>query len=542
MTREKKNKLSIHLIRKDTPDDEIIVQDPGLINREIDGSRLYVRPSATKRPAWISSFFGSTLASEKGIFSSVPSAALIIPVKVEAKTARHFAVTFGAGYHLLRKGVSEEHFGLRVVLNAVDQKNIRAIDKTSLGALLKQTREQAGRSAETSEFGINIEQDLIQAVTGLSTEKGLGKTISGKDSLHISVPNTLHDIDELLKLCFRCYNSAEYKKKFPWIDQIEEIRDVRKVEELDLQLERKINEENFEKLWMAIPEIIDWYDFECFKYRRSEKAGKYRDLMIPDFIEEHENHKGKFTAELLKKYEAYCYFETSPEKSWRIYDCIYAEISERDRIYTLTNGKWYQVNKDFSDDVEKEYSRILLEKSPIKLPDCPTREEKSTEPVVESRYNEYAAEKGSHALLDRKTVMHSGSPIEICDLYSRNREFIHVKHYGGSSVLSHLFNQGIVSAELFSSHASFRKEMNKRLPAEFRVKNPAQPIIPQEYKIDFGIISSSKKELDIPFFSKVALRNSFLRLKLYRYKVYLQKIEVDSRVQLKTEKTAKKEQ
>lgn len=539
MSKEKKNKLSIYLIKKDVPVDGIIVLDSRLIIREINEARLYIRPSATKRPRWITSFFGSVLTEEKGIFSSVPSAALIVPVKVEEKALRYFAITFGAGYHLMQKGVFEEHFGLHIVLNAIDEKNIRIIDKTNLGALVKQTREQAGRSAETSEFGIDIEQDLVQAVQGLSTDPALGKTISGKDSLHVSISNTFNNINDFLKLCFQHSNSREYKKKFPWIDQIEEIRDAKKIAELDAQLVLKINNDNHDKLWMAIPEIIDWADFDCFKYRTSEKAEEYRDLQIPDFINEHTKYKGAFTLELLKGFEAYCYFESLPEKSWRIYDCIYVEISERDRVYTLTNGKWYQINKDFSDDVEKEYSKILSLKSPVSLPNCPTRKEKIMEPVVESQYNEYAAEKTGYALLDRKTVMHSGSPIEVCDLYSNNKEFVHVKHYGGSSVLSHLFNQGVVSAELFSSHPSYRKEMNKRLPIGFQVKLPDQPIIPEEYKVVFGIISNSKDGLEIPFFSKVSLRNAYRRLKLYRYEVYLQKIEVDESVKLKSDKVAK---
>ena len=136
--------------------------------------------------------------------------------------------------------------------------------------------------------------------------------------------------------------------------------------------------------------------------------------------------------------------------------------------------------------------------------------------------------------------MHSGSPIEICDLYTKNKEFVHIKHYGGSGVLSHLFNQGVVSAELFSMHSSYREKMNDKLPVEFRVKNPDQPIIPEEYTVIFGIISDTKDALEIPFFSKVSLRNSYHRLKLYRYEVYFQKIEVDGSVQLKSEKKTKK--
>ena len=539
MDKEKKNKLSIYLVKKDIPVDQIIVSDHSLDTHEVNEMKLCIRPSATKQPKWVANFFGPTLKERRNIFSSVPSAVLIIPVKVDANAVRYFAITFGAGYHLLQKGVFEERFGLRVVLNAVDEKNIRRIDKKNFGALVKQTTEQAGRSAETSEFGIDIEQDLIQAVTGLSTDIVLGKTISGKDSLHVSVPRTVENISDFLKLCYQYNSSKVYKKKFPWIDQIEEIRDAKKVEELDGKLITRINADNYEKLWMAIPEIIDWSDFSCFKYGTSKNANEYSDLQIFDFIKEHEKHKGAFTIEMLKRFEAYCYFEILPENSWRIYDCIYAEISERDRVYTLTNGKWYQVNRDFSVDVEKEYSEILSRVSPVALPKCPTREGKITEPVVESQYNEYSATKSDYALLDRKTVMHSGSPIEICDLYTKNKEFIHVKHYGGSSVLSHLFNQGVVSAELFSMHSSYREKMNTKLPAEFQVKNPDKPIVPEQYKVIFGIISNSKGALEIPFFSKVSLRNSYRRLRLYRYDVYIQKIEVDKSVQLELKNTTK---
>ncbi len=258
MSREKKNKLSIYLIKKEVLEDAIIIQDSGLNVREINGTKLYIRPSATKQPKWVTNFFGTILNAKREIFSSMPSAALIIPVKVDANAIRHFAITFGAGYHLLQKGIFEERFGLRVVLNAVDENNIRRIDKKNLGALVKQTTEQAERSVKTSEFGIDIEQDLVQAITGLSSDPALGKTISGRDSLHVSVPNTVKNIDSLLKLCFKYSNATTYKNgSFSFIDKIEEIRDSRKIEGLDAQLILKINSDDHEKLWMSIPEIID---------------------------------------------------------------------------------------------------------------------------------------------------------------------------------------------------------------------------------------------------------------------------------------------
>lgn len=43
----------------------------------------------------------------------------------------------------------------------------------------------------------------------------------------------------------------------------------------------------------------------------------------------------------------------------------------------------------------------------------------------------------------------SQNNIEFCDIYTSEKQMIHIKRYGGSSVLSHLFNQGLVSANLF---------------------------------------------------------------------------------------------
>ncbi len=51
--------------------------------------------------------------------------------------------------------------------------------------------------------------------------------------------------------------------------------------------------------------------------------------------------------------------------------------------------------------------------------------------------------------MDKKNIPYGGgySRIEFCDLFSKSKQMIHVKRYGGSSVLSHLFNQGLVSGE-----------------------------------------------------------------------------------------------
>jgi uncharacterized protein (TIGR04141 family) len=99
-----------------------------------------------------------------------------------------------------------------------------------------------------------------------------------------------------------------------------------------------------------------------------------------------------------------------------------------------------------------------------------------------------------------------------------------VKRYSGSQQLSHLFSQGVVAGELFVQDASFRQKLNDKLPAAHKLANVITRPNPSEYEIVFAIISKSKNPLDIPFFSKVSLRNARRRLEGYGYRVAKKKI------------------
>jgi uncharacterized protein (TIGR04141 family) len=46
----------------------------------------------------------------------------------------------------------------------------------------KFSREQLSRGGIAADFGIDIEQDLIQAITGKSSDEKFGNTITGKNS------------------------------------------------------------------------------------------------------------------------------------------------------------------------------------------------------------------------------------------------------------------------------------------------------------------------------------------------------------------------
>jgi uncharacterized protein (TIGR04141 family) len=101
---------------------------------------------------------------------------------------RVFALTFGTGRFHLKQDRLEESFGLHVALNCIGENVVKRIDKYMLDTLSRHTREQASREATASEVGLDIEQDLLRAVTGTPAESGFGKWISGADTLHLSGP------------------------------------------------------------------------------------------------------------------------------------------------------------------------------------------------------------------------------------------------------------------------------------------------------------------------------------------------------------------
>src|SRR5579864_4130165 len=171
----KVNKLAIYLVKPQytTPTDIIDSDQAGL---DIAGvGTFHFEDSGVAPPTWIKDFFGASLHGDFKLLTASARGVLLVPVEYQGATI-HFVVSFGLGRHLLRPGVIEDRFGLKVVLNSVNPGSLRSIDKTALGSVPKHTREQIGRDSIAGDFGIDIEQDLVSSVTGKSRYGLLGKT------------------------------------------------------------------------------------------------------------------------------------------------------------------------------------------------------------------------------------------------------------------------------------------------------------------------------------------------------------------------------
>jgi uncharacterized protein (TIGR04141 family) len=233
----------------------------------------------------------------------------------------------------------------------------------------------------------------------------------------------------------------------------------------------------------------------------------YQDINLVNFLETVKDQQ--ITLELLKQRKVSCADadHNATFKTWSIHKCLYVEIDYDGNKCVFNNGQWYKINTDFVTKTNKDFLKIA--KSALNLPQYTGG--------GEGVYNEavYIANKDKFANLDKDIVIHGGGKgkVEVCDLFTLDKQFIHVKIYGKSSIFSHLFSQGYVSGRLLSIDAEFRQKVKAKLQEPFASlievnKRPDEG----EFTIVFAVISEQEgNDLSLPFFSRVNFYNFLLK-------------------------------
>lgn len=503
-----------HIIKEDDCNEPIEIPMSGC-----EKGRLYVKHIPGKRPKW-SAIFKDVIDLEIIGRTSNVSAAFLLKV-----SGRYFVLAFGqGGRFLIRDNVCEERFGLLVALNSVDKESFRCIDKQSLDTIESHTRIQSGHETTADQFGLDVEQDMLKAIVGAPKDSKLGTRMTGTDSLSVSVRMELSDLPYLLTSYREKYEEDLNATEYQWVNNISIVKNSSSVvTELYNKLLEKFANNDYANLWLSIPEIIHWDLVKGFIYTNGKKI-IYPDVNLEGFLST-VNDDQPITLKLLKNRRVLCADEDHNPvfKSWSIHKCLYAEIDHNSNKYILNDAKWFKVSSDFVRKTNDDFSKI--DKSSLTLPEyCGGGE---------GKYNSGVACKqpGKFALLDDKNkIFHGGGhgQVEVCDLFSTEKHLVHVKIYGKSSVLSHLFAQGFVSGKLMQIDSEFRKKVKAKLSDPFSGlieidQRPAE----KEFTIVYAVISDSEgDDLYLPFFSRVNLNNTAKTLKGFGYNVEMLKIHV----------------
>lgn len=509
-----KNQLSILLIAEDVSEDFIIKQDIVQPERRVIGNGFfYYKEPFNSTPKWVNKFFCNTLEDIEELKTRTIQAVFIVPCQ-----GRFFAICFGYGRNLIDPNVIVERFGMKVALNSIDPENVRTIDIHSLESVPKIDRIQSSKLSDISEFDINSEQDLLRAVTGKSIIPEFGKTVTGADALKLFVEFDVNNISDLLAICLRQFESTSYRERFEWIDHIMPIKKEELKATLDNLLIQEINtNQQNGNVWMAVPEVMNWDSLQGFQYTRHGEF--HDDIELSDVLAEVFTDEVELSISQLKnRFIEALNIDNSKVGKWSLYKCIYAEIPYDGALYYINSGQWYEIENNYVQIVEDFYNNAHV--SDIELPICREKE---------GEYNIRVQHESNGQILSMDTKLISsgviGNGIEVCDLYTRNHQLIHIKRYGGSSVLSHLFNQGYVAANMLMQK-DFRIRLNKHEDFQQFDHVEEEVFNQRDYEIVFAVLSKYEENPPhIPFFSKITFKHVASSLNNLGYKVSVKSIK-----------------
>lgn len=484
----------------------------------VEDGRLFIGQIYNNPPGWRSFLQEVSSDLPEKIYSSGAGAVIFVPVR-----DRFAAVCFGHVHIALDEHVFERQFGLKVTLNSVPREKLRTIDLATPDAVTFQKRIQASRDSDLQDFGVDVLRDLARVAGGTPNDLNFARFVAGKDSLSITCKIKASKIHEKCIEIFDKYKEDTYKKDFSWIDNMRRVEEKDLIGELDEKLEKALidlESGELSDLHMAPPEVVNYAEGSIIHYSGLGSRGyEFNCLSIKDYMSEINRCKFKINIDEIKKnhrIKAKNDSESEFSEKWRVYDCFVYETKlvskENEDHYILFAGDWYKVKKSFKNQIENKFSSI----NRIKIIG-------KTKCHNESELIEYIDKNRDDLLkLDREKINPRGvthANIEPCDFLSNKGDFIHLKDGHSSGPISHLWAQGIVSADAFIFDSEFRKKLRKIVMSKRRnfgqiIPKANQKVTPNNFCVVYGIMRKPYKNgrFDLPFFSKVSLQAAVERL------------------------------
>lgn len=464
-----------------------------------------------KEPCW-GSFINSLLDNQE-IFSQSISQGAAISLKVKN---RIMVLCFAAGRFYVNQDRVEDRFGLKTCLNLQTTDKFKDIKVKSLENSGAQKIEISPSWTDMSSFSINIENEILKSVTAQVDDTNFGKNVSGFDSLSIKIDLDNTNLTDACTKLLEAFDSDLYKQKFGYIDKICFVNKADVVKRLNLALVEKIRNRD-ENVWMCIPDFIDWENVEYFKYL----GGQADDIYVDRFAERIDDDREPAKCiDFLKTSKINAF--SSEEKllySKSAYYCITAEVDLNGKTYLLNESKWFEIEDSFS--AELKQLKIDIAQNSESYQSANLIPYKSSVHKTEGGYNEACAKTGLFNLWDKQLV----EKVEVCDLWSAKKEFIHVKKYSSSAVLSHLFNQGLVSATLMCRSNDFKKKVEaKGICTLSKPFASPESFSPGSCSVKFAIVSKDINKFNLPHFSLISYRQVKKDIEDMGYKVGIIKV------------------
>lgn len=517
-------------------EDNIIIED-----KEKDNYFLYKNGRAGQKPAWVIEFDEKILKDTiKNEFANTAVEGLTVIKQIIHNNQKYlFAINFGQGRHNITKDKIEDTFGIYTAMALIDQgAKIRRAGTRNISSNPRNTEFQNAQELTSEIFNAELEDnDIVRHLNAVADSSTISSVIGKYGSLNIrmkfkesEIPcwNYLDDrLSSLLDLYKNVQTNSDIVNKF-----FKGLRPLssQKQQELNEILKEKLTEED-SNFFLFEPEIdYDSTLVSSIKYKLLENprsSEPFEKLSLGDYLglrETPENIDLNQDKIILLNEEGNKY------KEWSVLKCLYGELKLDNQVYILSNAVWYGLSVDKYERINKNIENIIEKIEVNETVKHNTTQEILNEKINETKhidkeriFNRNFCNQLNGELLDQinKQITIDGDKMEICDIFEPNKkEFIHSKIGTKAANLSHLFNQGYVSARAFASMKEvFVPSVNDKLDnPEYRLNNSLNAH--QDYTIRYLIIND-KGENKLTFISKLALDKIITDLKGFGYNVKL---------------------
>lgn len=473
-------------------------------------SELFVLGEQGK-PLWWEKYFGI----DKRFFSAANGALVFIPID-----GRWFALPFGHVYHNLKDESFEYDFGLRATLNCLDLNLLKSTDTHEPGTA-RRRKTQIPSSADLTFFDFDSNSNILTSLTGKvkSEHKELIKNATGGNSFKCSCSLESKDLHELLKKLLELYESESYLEVFPSIQNITPVSDPVIKSQLNDKLLKSLQEKDDDNLYLTVPDIINYEDNLLTKFTGLRGKNIYEDVYLENYyshLEERGTSLNEITIEDLKTHKLQQVDENEVvKKGYTLWRCFVfdTKLEDTGKTYHFNDGNWYKIQDDYVASMKAYLDPLCIAQSLPNFDHC-----------NEGAYNKAIAanDSANYLCLDTKNISPEGSTqIEPCDLYSSpdgQVAFIHVKRSTHSQQLSHLFNQGINSAEAIRLIPKSLEKLNELVDSMATNGHTfSKPSSDNNFNVVYAIIThkdASNKSDNLPLFSRISLMRTLKHFKL----------------------------
>lgn len=496
-------------------------------------SMLYMSRSIPREPPW-SPFLRDGGYSDLNI-TSAPAVGVVLIVRLDEPPKGYFAFTFGSGRYLLRNDAWQRAYGLRTALNLIypagesRANKLVSVDAKRVSGEPVRSRHQAAHATAFETFDLDLFRDLLNRATGKPADPDRwGVRVTGGDALNFGTNRSFGALGTICREVEQAHELRDYREHFAWLDHVRPVAEPDQIEQLEQTVADMLRTNAAQNFDLAPPEIVDWAVVDSFRFHyQSRTQTNHPELRLRDYLAGLKDlaqiDPGFLHRHKIRGIDASG--ASGPE--WSVWRCLTGEFDFNGTTFVLDEGQFYVVEPEFMQQIDNDLA--MLPESEVALPDAaPAQREKD--------YNIAAvgALQGQAILMDRELVRVDDrtEPVEVCDLLSESRQLVHVKRHFGSSDLSHLFAQGLISAQLLQESSPFRVAAQDKISKvsadpRFHILN-LDGITTSDFEVVYAVVGPwNGRGLEaLPFFSKINLRGTARQLQIRGFRVAFRRVSV----------------